>query len=250
MTRFSGQSAIILGAAGRGNMGQAIARRLARDGAQVLVAGRNEAVLRELAEDIGCRYQTADASSETDLAALVATAREAFGGLHIGVNATGRNLVKPLLETTREELETLTDTQFIAPYLFLQAMVRGMTGGGSIVHISTVTTRNLLPDHAVYMGTKAGMERVVEAFAYEFGGRGVRVNCVSPGLTRTPMTESIFQVPEVAEAIAKGSTMKRLGTPEDIAAAVAWLCDPECFVTGENLQVNGGARLIGPPRMT
>ena len=247
MTTLQGLGAIVLGAGGKDNIGQAIARRLAREGARVLVAGRQEAPLRALAEEIGGVFQLADATSEGDLAALVERAHGAFGGLRIAVNSTGRNLQRPLLETTRADLEEISEIQFVAPYLFLQAAVRGMPEGGAITHISSVTAQLLLRNHAAYMGTKAGMEQVVRAFAFEFGERGVRVNCVSPGLTQTPMTAMAFANPDFTAFCAANTPMRRLGTPDDIAAAVAWLSTPECFVTGETLQANGGAQLVGPP---
>lgn len=249
MGSLDGLAAIVLGAGGRGNIGQACARRLAREGARVIVAGRQAGPLRELADEIGGGFQIVEATSEADLAQLVAHTRSEYGGLHIAVNATGRNLTRPLLDTTCEELRAITELQFVAPFLFLQAMVRGMTEGGSIVHISSLSARNMMKDHAVYAGTKAGFEHVVRLFAWEFGSRGIRINSVSPGLTQTPMTDNLFSNPAMPAFRAAHTPLRRLGTPEDIGAAVAWLANPECFVTGDTLQVNGGGTLLGAPTL-
>lgn len=247
MAELEGFGAIVLGAAGRGNIGQAIARRLARDGARVLVAGRRQEPLEELASEIGGHFEIVDAASEADLARLVARAQSQYGRLDVAVNATGRNLTRPLLSTTPEELRDIAEIQFVAPFLFLQAMVRGMTAGGSIIHISSVSARNMMRDHAAYAGTKAGFEHVVRQFAWEFGPQGVRINCVSPGLTPSPMTAALFKGSDLPAFRAANTPLRRIGTPEDVAAAVAWLASPECFLTGETLQVNGGAALLAAP---
>jgi NAD(P)-dependent dehydrogenase (short-subunit alcohol dehydrogenase family) len=169
------------------------------------------------------------------------------GRVDIAVNATGQNLMRPLLSTTPDELRQIAEIQFVAPFLFLQAAVRAMTAGGSIVHLSSVSARNMMRDHAAYAGTKAGFEHVVRLFAWEFGPQGVRINCVSPGLTQTPMTAAVFEQSDLPAFRAANTPLRRLGTPEDVAAAAAWLADPECFLTGEVLQVNGGASLLAAP---
>ncbi|HKR88240.1 MAG TPA: SDR family oxidoreductase [Phenylobacterium sp.] len=247
MASLSGLGAIVLGAAGKDNLGQAIARRFARDGARVLVAGRDPDELKALAEEIGGIFAVVDATKAEDLARLTDRALEAFGRLDIGVNATGRNLVRPILETSPAELRDIAEIQFVAPFMFLQTLARAMSNGGALIHLSSVTARIMMRHHAAYMGTKAAMEHVVRAFAFELGPRGIRVNAVAPALTRSPMTEDIMADPAFAAFRAATFPMRRLGTPEDLAAAVAWLCDPECFVTGEALQVNGGASLLALP---
>ena len=97
------------------------------------------------------------------------------------------------------------------------------------------------------MGTKAGMDHVIRCVAHEFGDRGIRANSISPGLTDTPMTAQAKQVPGIFESFLKSYPLGRIGTSEDIAAAAAWLASDECFMTGENLQVNGGLTLRRNP---
>jgi NAD(P)-dependent dehydrogenase (short-subunit alcohol dehydrogenase family) len=122
-----------------------------------------------------------------------------------------------------------------------------MKDGGSLIQISSATAKIMLDDHAAYMGTKAGTDHVIRCIANEFGARGIRANSISPGLTDTPMTAHAKTVPGVFDAFLKGYPLGRIGTSEDIAAACAWVCSDECFMTGENLQVNGGLTLRTNP---
>jgi NAD(P)-dependent dehydrogenase (short-subunit alcohol dehydrogenase family) len=105
----------------------------------------------------------------------------------------------------------------------------------------------MLNDHAAYMGSKAGTDHVVRCVAHEFGAVGIRANSISPGLTDTPMTAEAKTVPGLFEAFRAGYPLGRWGTSEDIAAAAVWLASDECFMTGENLQVNGGLTLRRNP---
>ena len=137
--------------------------------------------------------------------------------------------------------------QFIGPFYFFQAMIGAMTQGGSIIRISSATATIMLNDHAAYMGAKAGTDHVIRCVANEFGERGIRANSISPGLTDTPMTAGAKQTPGVFEAFAAAYPLGRVGTSDDIAAAAVWLASDECFMTGQNLQVNGGLTLRRNP---
>jgi NAD(P)-dependent dehydrogenase (short-subunit alcohol dehydrogenase family) len=248
MSSLEGKVAVVVGAAGRGNMAQTIARRLAAEGARLVVAGRDVAPLAELAEELdGLAVPDCDLTSETDLAALTAAAVERFGGVDIAVNATGWGLLKPFLETTKEEIERITALQFVGAFLFYQAVLRVMRDGGSLIQISSATASIMLEDHAAYMGTKAGADHVIRCVANEFGYRGIRANSVAPGFTVTPMTAKAGRNPAIIEAFAKEYPLGRVGTSEDVADAVAWLASDGCFVTGQVLQVNGGLTLRRNP---
>ena len=249
--RLKGKRAIVLGAAGEGNMGQVIAQRFADEGARVLVAGRHEDELKRFAEAIGGEYALCDLTKEADVKALADAGKEKLGGVDVAVNATGLGFLKPFLENTREELEMMSNLQFVGPFQFYQAMIRAMTesegGGGSLIQISSATATIMVNDHAAYMGTKAGSDHVIRCIANEFGDAGVRANSISPGLTRTPMTAGMDQVPGLFESFEARYPLGRIGTSEDIAAAAVFLASDECFMTGENLQVNGGLLLRGNP---
>jgi len=99
------------------------------------------------------------------------------------------------------------------------------------------------------MGTKAGIDHVIRTVANEYGHRGIRANSISPGITDSPMAGGSFALPGFVEAFAKEYPLGRVGTSDDIAAAVLWLGSDECFMTGQNLQVNGGLTLRRNPTM-
>jgi len=247
MNRLTGKTAVVLGAAGQNNMAQVIARRFHTEGAQVLVAGRKMDELKRFAAEIGGHATQCDITKHGDLATLAKTALEKMGSVSIAVNATGWGLLKPFLETTPEELQQMTALQFIGPFQFCQEMIKAMTQGGSIIQISSATATIMLNDHAAYMGAKAGTDHVIRCVANEFGKRGIRANSISPGLTDTPMTAEAKQVPGLFECFRERYPLGRIGTSDDIAAAAVWLASDECFMTGENLQVNGGLTLRRNP---
>ncbi len=247
MGRLQGKGAVVLGAAGAGNMGQVIARRLVDEGAKVLVAGRKADELARFAGEIGGEWAHCDITRRVEVFAMAAAAKEKLGNVQIGVNATGWGLLKPFLDNTQEELEAMTALQFIGPFYFYQAMIGAMDQGGSIIQISSATATIMLNDHAAYMGAKAGADHVIRCIANEFGAKGIRANSISPGLTDTPMTAGAKQTPGVYEAFASAYPLGRIGTSDDIAAAAVWLASDECFMTGQNLQVNGGLTLRRNP---
>lgn len=252
MGRLAGRKAVVLGASSEGNMGQVIAQRLLAEGAQVLVAGRKEAVLEAFAARTGCHWTSCDITDEASVNALADTAAAAMGGIDIAINATGWGLLKPFLDVTRAELDAMTALQLVGPHQFFQAMIRKMArshggNGGDLITISSATATIMLNDHAIYMGTKAGTDHIVRCIAHEFGHEGIRANSISPGLTDTPMNEAAKQVPGLFESFRNSYPLGRWGTSEDVAAAVVFLASEECFMTGENLQVNGGLTLRRNP---
>lgn len=245
--RLAGKVAIVLGAGGQGNMGQAIARRFAAEGASVVVAGRNAAVLDALAAEIGAVTALCDVCVRASIEALAKTTITAFGRIDVAVDCTGRNFTRPFLDTTEEDLADLFALQFKAPFQFMQVMVDAMRDGGSIVRISSAASTILLDDYAAYRGTKAAMDQVARSVADEFGARGIRVNSISPGAVRTPMTEAVWAHPGAVAAFAASSPLGRTATVDEIAAAALFLAEDECFMTGENLHVSGGLMLRSNP---
>jgi 2-hydroxycyclohexanecarboxyl-CoA dehydrogenase len=252
MGRLQGKRVLILGASSEGNMGQIMARRFQDEGATVLVSGRKAAVLEAYARDNGCHWASCDLTDEASVNALADSAVASMGGIDVAINATGWGLLKPFLETTREELDAMAALQFCGPFQFYQAMIRKMArsrggDGGSIIQISSATAKIMFHDHAAYMGTKAGADHVIRCIANEFGPEGIRANSISPGVTETPMTAEAQQVPGLMAAFVKGYPLGRYGTSDDIANAAIFLASDACFMTGENLQVNGGLTLRRNP---
>ena len=248
MKRLEGKVAVVIGAAGRDNMGQVIARGLAREGAMLVVAGRDAVQLDEIAAEIGGVAVVCDITSEEDLKRLADIAVDRFGGLDIALNATGWGLLKPFLDTTKGDIEAIAALQFTGAILFYQAVLRAMRDGGSLIQISSATASIMLEDHAAYMGTKAATDHIIRCIANEFGHRGIRANSIAPGFTATPMTERAARNSAIIEAFAKEYPLGRVGTSEDIADAAVWLASDQCFMTGQVLQVNGGLTLRRNPR--
>lgn len=247
MGRLEGKGAIVIGAANRDNMGQVIARRFAAEGATVVVAGRKLDELQRLADEIGGHATTCDITDRAQVFALADFAKEKLGHVDIALNATGWGLLKPFLETTEEEFDQMSALQFKGPFMFYQAVISVMDRGGSIIQISSATATIMLNDHAAYMGAKAGTDHIIRVVAHEFGQRGIRANSISPGLTATPMTAGHMAIPGLTEAFLPEYPLGRIGTSVDIASAAVWLASDECFMTGQNLQVNGGLTLRRNP---
>jgi len=248
MGRLSGKVAYVLGAAGHDNMGQAIARRFAAEGARVAVGGRNRFELDTFAAEIGGQSVICDITRIEDIRSSIDQILEVNGQLDIAVNCTGWGLLTPFEETTEEDLESMMALQFKGPYQFMQVLVGKMSNPASIIQISSATATILVGNHHAYIGTKAGIDHVVRGLADEFGARGIRFNSISPGLTPSPMTAAHLATPGLLDAFLKEYPLGRLNTSEDVAAAVVFLATDECYMTGQNLQVNGGLTLRRNPR--
>lgn len=247
MNRLQDKVALILGAAGKDNMGQVMARRFAAEGARVMVAGRNAETLGTLAAEIDGAHTLCDITEHAQIQAMVAETQQRFGRIDVGVNCTGWGLLSRFTETREDDLVKMMNVQFKGPFQFLQALVEAMPNGGSIIQISSATATLLVDDHAAYMGTKAGIDHVVRAVANEFGKVGLRVNSISPGLTETPMAAPHLAIPGLRRAFEKEYPLGRIGTCDDVAAAAVFLASDDCFMTGQNLQVNGGLTLRRNP---
>ncbi|MEM8724718.1 MAG: SDR family oxidoreductase [Pseudomonadota bacterium] len=252
MGQLEGKTAVVLGAATPGNMGQVIARLFASEGAKVMVAGRKEGPLAELAEEIGGHYALCDITSHDEVHALADKAKTEMGRIDAAINTTGWALLANLLETSQEDLDRITDLQFKGVHHFLQAFVKVMgeqePTGGSIISLSSATTKALINNHAAYIGTKRAGEAMIECVANDFGHLGIRANSVSPAFTESPMTASSFDVPGLVDAFMPRYPLGRLNTSEDVAHACLWLCGDHAFVTGQNIQPNGGLTIRGNPQ--
>jgi 2-hydroxycyclohexanecarboxyl-CoA dehydrogenase len=248
MANLSGKVAVVLGAAGEANMGQHIAQALADAGAKVVVSGRNAAVLQKFAGTIAGDWAVCDITSKDEVETLATTVVERHGKVDIAINATGWGLLKSLHDITEEELEQIVALQFKGVHYFLSAFVRAMPNGGSLVQISSATTQCIIDDHAAYIGTKAGSEALIRCVANQYGPQGIRANILSPGFTESPMTTAAFATPGLANAFIKEYPLGRVGTSEDIAHAAVWVCSDECYMSGQNLQINGGLTLRRNPR--
>jgi len=247
VTNLGGKVAVVIGAAGVGNMGQTIARALADAGAKVVVAGRNEANLMVLADAIGGDWIACDLTQKAEVYALASETVKRHGKVDIAINATGWGLLKKLQDVTEDELDGMVALQFKGVHHFLAAFVAAMPAGGSLIQISSASTFALLFDHAAYIGTKAGADALVRCIANQYGAKGIRANSIAPGITASPMTAQAMATPGIEAAFAREYPLGRIGTADDVADAVVWLCSDGCFLTGQTLQVNGGLTLRRNP---
>ncbi|RVT91097.1 SDR family NAD(P)-dependent oxidoreductase [Sphingomonas crocodyli] len=248
--KLQGRRALILGVA-PGNLGAVIARAYVEQGAVVTVAGRRPDAVQAVADEIGAHWQPCDIADGDSIDAAVSQAASAMGGIDIGVNTVGWGLLKPFLETTRDDLDRMAAIQFSGPFQFFQALLRAMPDGGSIIQISSVTATIMFDDHAAYMGTKAGMDHIIRCIAHEFGDRGIRANSIAPGgIADTPMSGGGMAFPPVHDLYMREIPLRRPGVAADVATAAVWLAsDDASFVTGQTLHVSGGQTLRRNPSL-
>jgi len=233
---LEGKVALVTGAS-RG-IGRAIAAELARGGASVVVGYRTGADEAEaLAAEIGGRALQADVADPEQAARLV----EEAGDLDILVNNAGLTRDGLILRMPDEDWRTVIDTNLGGVFYTCRAAARGMMKkrGGSIVNLTSVVGIHGNPGQTNYAASKAGIIGFTKSLARELASRGVRANAIAPGYIQTALTDVLPE--EVQQAILGSTPLGRLGTPEDVAGAVRFLCSDEAsFVTGEVLLVDGG----------
>jgi 3-oxoacyl-[acyl-carrier protein] reductase len=246
MTDLSGRVAIITGAS-RG-IGRAIAQQLALRGAQVVAAARGTHA-EAVAEEIVARGGKAEAVAldVTDAAApeqIVAATLERHGRVDILVNNAGIARDQLLLRMKRDDWDAVIATNLTAAFAMTQAVLKPMIRqrAGRIVCISSVVGQSGNAGQANYAASKAGVIGFAKAVALEVASRGVTVNVVAPGLIETDMTRALTGASR--EEWESKIPLRRLGTPDDVAAAVCFLASDEAsYITGQVLSVNGGMYL-------
>ena len=236
--------AIVTGAS-RG-IGAAIARRLARDGMNVLVnfAGNvreAEALVREIEKEDGQAITAqADVRDPAAVARMFDAAEAAFGGVDVLVNNAGIMKLATLAETDDATFDSQVAINLKGSFNTLREASRRLRNGGRIINFSTSIVGMLLPTYAVYAATKAGVEAMTSILAKELRGRNVTVNAIAPGPTATDLFLK-GKSPELIDRMAKMPPLERLGSPEDIAAAVSFLAGPDgAWINGQTLRANGG----------
>ncbi len=233
---LEGKLALVTGAS-RG-IGRAIAAELARGGASVVVGYRSGADEAEaLAAEIGGRAVQADVSDPEQAARLV----EEAGDIDILVNNAGLTRDGLILRMSDEDWRTVLDTNLGGVFYTCRAAARGMMKrrGGSVVNLTSVVGVHGNAGQTNYAASKAGIIGFTKSLAKEMASRGVRANAVAPGYIQTALTDVLPE--EVQQMILANTPLARLGTPEDVAGAVRFLCSDEAsFVTGEVLLVDGG----------
>ncbi|TJY55773.1 3-oxoacyl-ACP reductase FabG [Sinimarinibacterium sp. CAU 1509] len=237
-TRLQGQTALVTGAS-RG-IGRAIALRLAADGARVIGTATTEGGASAITEALAAQGGEGRVLDVRDAAACTALV-EAVGPLSILVNNAGVTRDTLLMRMKDEDWSEVLDTDLTSVFRLSRAVMRGMMKAryGRIVSIGSVVGQMGNPGQANYCAAKAGLVGFSKSLAQEVGSRGITVNVVAPGFIETDMTHALGD--ETRKALLERVPAQRLGSPEDIAAAVAYLASPEAgYVSGETLHVNGG----------
>jgi NAD(P)-dependent dehydrogenase (short-subunit alcohol dehydrogenase family) len=213
----------------------------------VAVVGRDlerlAALQRECGDDGGVIHTIqADLADEAVLSAVADRTDQLFGVLDIVVHGAGVFIPRPFEETTSAELGQSIAVNVVAPFLLTQALMPQLRPGSTIVFVSSVAGHVGLTREAAYSASKGAIESLTRALAVELAGRGIRVNAVAPGFTATPMNEGFrTDDPSIVEGAKQATLARRLGRPEDIAAAIVFLASPEAsFIWGTVLPVDGG----------
>jgi 3-oxoacyl-[acyl-carrier protein] reductase len=248
VTALTGQVALVTGAS-RG-IGKAIAAALAARGAVVVGTATSDAGAQSVSAQLAAagakgRGARLDVREAAQIDALVAEIEKSFGSIGILVNNAGITQDNLAIRMKESEWDAVIDADLKSVFLLSKAVLRGMmkARAGRIINIGSVVGASGNPGQVNYAAAKAGMAGLTRALAREIGSRGITVNCVAPGYIDTDMTRALPQ--EQRQALLAQIPLGRLGTPEDIAAAVVFLASPEGgYITGSTLHVNGGMYML------
>lgn len=245
MFDLTGRKALVTGATG--GLGGAIARTLHARGADVAISGTRREALEALAAELGERVHMLEANlgDKDAVEALVPGAEAAMGGLDILVNNAGVTRDGLFMRMKDDDWDTVIAVNLTAAFRLSRAAVKGMMRRrfGRIVNIGSVVGTTGNPGQGNYAASKAGLIGMSKALGAEVASRGITVNTVSPGFIASPMTDSLNE--KQREAILGNVPAGRLGSGDDVAAAVLYLASNEAaYVTGQTLHVNGGMAMI------
>ena len=239
---------------GASGLGRAMALAFAREGARVFILDLNVGAARALAVDLPevesgpHRAVEVDVSSTRSVSEAFDTVRREAGKLHVLVNSAGIREISDLFELTEAEWRTVIDVNLTGTFLCARESARLMVegGSGSIINISSVAAFKGFKDRPAYAASKAGVVGLTYGLSRDLAPRGVRVNCIAPGLIRTPLTESYHTEEKWVSGIPDSVPIGRHGRPEDVARAALFLAsDLSAFVSGVVLPVDGGFLAAG-----
>jgi 3-oxoacyl-[acyl-carrier protein] reductase len=245
MFDLTGKNALVTGASG--GIGAQIARALHARGATVALSGTRVEPLDALAAELGERAHVLPCNlSDMDaVKALPKAAAEAMGSVDILVNNAGITRDNLFMRMSDDEWQSVLDVNLTATFQLCKGVMRGMMKArwGRIINISSIVGATGNPGQANYAASKAGMIGMSKSLAYEVASRGITVNGVAPGFIATAMTDKLTD--EQKTGIMAQIPAGRMGTPDEIAAAVVYLASAEAgYVTGATLHVNGGMAML------
>lgn len=246
MSRLDGRTALVTG--GGSGIGRAICRRFASDGASVVVADLVGERAEEVAAEVGGRAVQADVTSAADVERMATEA----GRVDVLVNNAGGGMADDLLEIDEDEWDADVERNLKSAYLCSKAVLPGMIEQGSGVIVNIVSVNGLaFFANEPYSAAKAGLISLTRSMATRYGRHGVRAVAIAPGTIRTPIwQERVDNEPAIFERLVRWYPLRRVGEPEDVAAAAAFLASDDAgWITGEVLRVDGGL-LAGNERMS
>lgn len=250
---LSGKVAIVLGASTPGGMGEAVARRLVREGATVMVAARNVALTEDIARALGCSAMQVDITRHESVKALIDKTLEKHGRLDIAINVVGQAPRVPIKDFTEEHLLDMARLHFVGPAMFIKHAADAMVDGGAIVNVSSLSAYDAMSGIVGYAASKCAGDRVVQGAALEYRHKRLRINGIIPSLVMTELSRQGMRNygadPESFErSFAELTPLGRVATPDDIAAFAYMLVRDEFFETGQIMHYSGGNSLFGHPR--
>lgn len=245
MFDLNGKTALVTGASG--GIGKAIATALYNQGASVVLSGRREDALQEVAAGLGERAHVVvcDIADKEQVEGLMDKATEIAGQVDILVCNAGITKDNLILRMKDEEFDEVINTNLKATFILNKAAFKKMMKQrwGRIINIASVVGVSGNPGQANYVASKAGMIGMSKSIASESAARGITVNCIAPGFIKTAMTDALNedQAAKITSTIPKGT----FGLPEDIAGAAAFLASDEAgYITGQTIHVNGGMLMV------
>ncbi len=240
--------AVIVG--GASGIGWATAQLLAAEGARVTIADRNTDLAAGRAAEIGQASEAVEVTDEASVAALFDGVAAREGRLDVVVNCAGFSNFGLITDLDADQFRSVVDVCLTGAFLVLKHAGRHLGEGGAVVSLTSLNARQPAIGMSAYCAAKAGLSMLTQVAALEMGPRGIRVNAVAPGFVHTPLTEGAAAIPGVIEEYVENTALGRAGTPEDVAAAVVFLCSPSAsWLTGEILDLNGGAHLRRYPNI-